>query len=183
MPAGCASATPHDVRLLDNGHLLIVDPARDVVVEVDWSGWVFRQVGGGESVALKDPHSAQMLPDGTVLIADTGHDRVLWADTRGGPARALEFFRDGTTYQFLSGPRYAELTADGLLVVADTGNNRVLAGTPDGALSWQVSSIPGSRLATLNQPRWVHVPQRGGVLICDHGHHRVVHLKKSAAPA
>lgn len=182
MEGGLNLGDPHDVRLLENGHLLLVDPGIHAVVETDWSGHVYRAVGRDGQVTLKDPHSAQAVPDGTLLIADTGQNRVVCVDREGRLVQVHDHFRDGTACYFLHGPRYAEVSEEGLLVVADTGNNRVLAARSAGELVWELSAIRGSRLPFLNQPRWTHLLGRDELLISDHYHHRILHVQRAARP-
>src|SRR5207253_3508742 len=53
---GVALADPHDVRLLPNGHLLIVDAAINLAVEADWQGKVYFAFGTPKGPELDDPH-------------------------------------------------------------------------------------------------------------------------------
>jgi sugar lactone lactonase YvrE len=166
---------PHDVRPLPNGNILIVDSARDLVAEADWSGrveWIL------DAEVLSDPHNAQSLPDGTCIVCDSGHHRVLFARA-GRVVRELTELRDGRArYRFFR-PRYAEVAADGSLAVVDTGNNRVLCANAAGELQWELAAIPDSPLPTLCQPRWAHLVNSDEVLISDHFHHRILHLART----
>ena len=174
---------PHDVRALPNGRLLVADSASDVVVEVDWKGRVHRLVGPGAPTHLDDPHSVQPLDDGLLLICDSGNSRIVWVDARGKITGELRSLVSGTQQLRLSRPRYAEITEDSTLLVVDSGNNRVFASDPDGNLFWELSTIPGSPLELLNQPRWAQLLSRNEVLVSDHSHHRIVHLaRRQAAP-
>ncbi len=168
---------PHDVRLLPNGHLLITDSPQDVVLEADWSGHVHQAIGGNGTVDLADPHSAQQLDDGRVVICDTGHHRVLFVDEQGRCVDCIETIDAGEFVLRMNRPRYLEVITDGTMVVVDTGHNRVLATTTTGRLIWEISHLPGSPLPRLYQPRWATLVSRHEVVISDHFHHRIVHLR------
>ena len=77
-------------------------------------------------------------------------------------------------------PRYAEMLGSDMMVIVDTGNNRVLAATPDGKFLWEFADVPASPLKRLNQPRWVSVVNQNEVVICDHFHHRLLHVRREA---
>jgi sugar lactone lactonase YvrE len=168
---------PHDVRMLPNGHLLITDSPQDAIFEVDWSGEAHRVVGCAGTVDLSDPHSAQQLDDGRIVICDTGHHRIVFVDERGACVDAIATIDCESFVLKMNRPRYVEAIPDGTLVIADTGNNRILATTGSGKLLWQISSIPDSPLNRLHQPRWATVVNRNEVVISDHFHHRVIHLR------
>jgi outer membrane protein assembly factor BamB len=168
---------PHDVRLLPDGRLLLVDPSNNLVVMADWTGHVSWSAGTEATVKLKDPHSAQLLTDGTVLICDSGNHRLLYVDENGKAVRCVESFYGGKECFKLNRPRYAEVGRDNVLVVVDTANNRVLAADIGGELVWTLSTIPCSPIATLDQPRWAHLVSRDEVLVCDHYNHRILHLR------
>jgi hypothetical protein len=70
-----------------------------------------------------------------------------------------------------------EVTPSGTMVIADTGHNRILAATLEGDFLWELSTIPGSLQPLLNQPRWVRLIGENEVVICDHFHHRILHLR------
>ena len=169
---------PHDVRMLPNGHLLITDSPQNAVFEVDWSGNGYRFVGGDGTVDLSDPHSAQQLGDGRIVICDTGHHRVVFVDDHGACVDSIETI-DGESFVLkMNRPRYVEVIPDGTMVIVDTGNNRVLATTTTGQLLWQISDIPDSPLTRMHQPRWATLVNRNEVVISDHFHHRIVHLRR-----
>jgi hypothetical protein len=63
------------------------------------------------------------------------------------------------------------------MVIADTGHNRILAASPEGKFLWELSTIPDSLQPLLNQPRWVRLIGEDEVVICDHFHHRILHLR------
>ncbi len=170
---------PHDVRPLSNGNLLITDSPLDAVFEVDWSGQVHRMIGGDALIDLDDPHAAQQLEDGTVVICDTGHDRILFVDQRGKCIDAFETINGGDFFLRMKQPKYVEVIDDGTMVIVDTGNNRVLGSTTSGQLIWEISEISGSPLRHLHQPRWATLVNQDEVLITDHFHHRVVHLRRN----
>ncbi len=166
---------PHDVRLLDNGRLLVTDAAQNLVVETDWQGRVSWMANGG-SAGLKDPHSAQTLDEGDVLITDTGRGRVLWVDASGEVVRELDSLFSDRFHVRLNRPRYAEQHPDGTVLIVDSGNNRVLAATAEGRLLWELREIPGSRLKWLSQPRWAKLLGPDEVIVSDHSNHRILHL-------
>ncbi len=168
---------PHDVQLLPDGHLLIADSAQDLVVEADWSGRVYRAIGNAEELKLKDPHSAQQLDDGCIVIADTGNHRILFVGPDGACVRQLDAIdADGSRFR-LNFPRHVEIAADGTMVIADTGHNRILAATREGRFLWEFSCVPGTHPGRLNQPRWAKRINRHELLICDHFHHRILHVR------
>jgi hypothetical protein len=172
---------PHDVRLLPNGNLMVCDSSQDLVFEVDWSGTVHRTIGDGHGIRLKDPHSAQQLDDGSVIIADTGNHRVLFVGEDGAVLRSIsEVKREAATWR-LHQPRYAEVDEEGTLVITDTGQNRILGCTVTGRFLWEFSEVPGSRLPHLSQPRWAKVVAANAIVVCDHFHHRILHLAWSGS--
>lgn len=171
---------PHDVRLLPNGNLLVVDSMRDLVVEVDWTGHVYRAVDQEHGLSLRDPHSAQQLDDGSLLIADTSNHQILIVDRDGLAVHRFSSLQASEGCLRLSFPRYVEMIEDGTLVIADTGNNRVLAANLQGELLWEFSEVPDSKLRGLNQPRWVKWIAPDQLLICDHYHHRILHVQHAA---
>ncbi len=169
---------PHDVGLLPGGHLLITDSPLRLVVEADWSGHVYRAIGGRDDpVVLDDPHSAQALQDGDVLICDSGHDRIIRVADNGCVVSELRAVRCGSSWLRLNRPRHAELSPTGALVVCDTGNNRVLAADESGELLWELSAAQGSPLEWFNQPRWAHLAATGELILCDHCHHRILRFR------
>jgi sugar lactone lactonase YvrE len=172
---------PHDVRALPNGRLLVADSASDVVVEVDWKGRVHRLLGPDAPTHLDDPHSVQPLDDGLLLVCDSGSSRIVWVDASGKIRGELRSLVSGTQQLRLCRPRYAEITEDSTLLVVDSGNNRVFASDLEGNLFWELSTIPGSPLDRLNQPRWAQLLSRNEVLVSDHSHHRIVHLARRDA--
>jgi hypothetical protein len=168
---------PHDVHLLASGHLLITDSPRGLIVEADWEGNVFRVIGDKGGIDLSDPHSAQALDDHRIIISDTGNHRILIVGRDGTCLQELEaIYGDSCCYR-LRFPRYVEVI-DGTMVIADTGNNRVLAATAEGRIIWEFSTVPTSPLSNLNQPRWAKLVDRNEVVICDHFHHRLLHVKR-----
>lgn len=169
---------PHDVLILQNGHLLISDSPQDVVFEVDWSGNLYRVIGGNGTVDLADPHSAQQLDDGRVVICDTGHHRVVFVDQQGKCVDSIETLDGGSFVLKMNRPRHLEVIPDGTMVIVDTGNNRILAATTTGQLLWQISDVPDSPLPRMYQPRWATLVNRDEVVISDHFHHRVIHLRR-----
>ena len=171
---------PHDVRMLPNGHLLICDSPHNLVIEVDWSGRAYRVIGDRDDVLLKDPHSAQQLPDGSVLITDTGNHRLLLVNTYGHMTQSIQAIRKADRVYRLHQPRYAEAAVDGIVVVADTAQNRILGCTLTGEFHWEFSSVPNSRLSGLSQPRWATMVNSGELVVCDHFHHRIVHVKRAS---
>ncbi|MCA9264662.1 MAG: hypothetical protein KDA60_12465 [Planctomycetales bacterium] len=169
---------PHDVQMLSNGHLLVTDSTRDIIVEVDWDGHAYAVIGENDGIDLDDPHSAQQLDDGSVLISDTGHHRILLVAANGKLVREWKDLKSAVGCYRFHLPRYAEVCEDGTLAIADTGNNRVLAATLDGEFLWEFCRVPGSTHPFLSQPRWVRLINRDEAVICDHFHHRVVHVKR-----
>ncbi len=179
VPQALELRDPHDVILLKNGHLMLVDPPANRVIECDWSGEIYRVVGGGDGpVELADPHSVQPLPHGHMLISDTRNNRIVRLDGNGRIVKIFEAFRDNTGYTRLFRPRHVEFAPDGSMVVADSDNNRIAAATPDGKSLWKLDRIPGSPLPYIDQPRWVHAPSKDEILISDHRHHRIIHLRR-----
>ncbi len=172
-----ALADPHDVSLLPNGHLLVCDSSQDLILEIDWSGNLYRVIGDNNDVRLKDPHSAQQMNDGSVIISDTGNHRVLIVGTDGKYLRSFSELKDQDGIVRLHQPRYVEVGEDGTLVITDTGQNRILGSTATGHLLWEFSRVPGSKLTDLDQPRWAKLVNTDEILVCDHFHHRVLHVK------
>ena len=172
---------PHDVRMLADGRLLITDSSQDLVVVTDWSERVYLAVGGKGAGVLKDPHSAQGLEGGGIIITDTGHSRIVVTDSTGAVVHEFGCILDGAGQYRLHHPRYVEVTPSGTMVIADTGHNRILAAMLDGGFLWELSMIPDSLQPLLNQPRWVRLIGEDEVVICDHFHHRILHLRHGSA--
>jgi len=168
---------PHDVRMLDDAKLLIVDSEHNLVFGTDWEGRVGWVLGDRGDLVLSDPHGAQRLPTGEILICDTGNSRVVRAATTGRISETIEAVRAPSHWCRVIRPRYAEVAPDGTLVVADSDNNRVLGATIDGDWRWELTSIPQSPLPSLNQPRWLHAIRGDEIVVSDSLHHRVLHLR------
>ena len=177
--AGSEFHDPHDVRPLPNGHLLVTDSTNNLVLEVDWSGHVHRVIGGERAgLVLDDPHSALQLADGTLLISDTGHHRIVHADAEGRLLREFLHVTDETHCCRLHQPRYVDAIDGNVMAIADTGNNRILAATMGGTLLWQFDVVPDSDRSFLDQPRWVRLIGPNEIIVCDHFHHRIVHVRR-----
>jgi len=176
---------PHDVRLLPNRNLLIVDSPQGLVFETDWNGRAAWAIGLDDGITLRDPHSAQQLPDGRILIADTHNNRILFADPRTRKLLSVPEIRSGRIRCELRLPRYAEALSDGTLVIADTGNNRVLVSDLAFSFLDVLSSVPDSPIPVpdspiphFNFPRWVQPITRDELVVSDHGNHRILHLRR-----
>jgi sugar lactone lactonase YvrE len=178
LEGGLPLRDPHDVRLLPDGTLLVVDASLDLVAEVSWAGKVLWSTGRGSGSELRDPHSAQRLNDGSILICDTGNSRVLRLDRGGRGVSDLQMLRCGSVCYRFNRPRYAEITSDGGWLVVDTGNNRILGANAEGESAWELSHLPDSRIPWLNQPRWARLINQDELLVTDHLHHRVLHLRR-----
>jgi hypothetical protein len=76
-------------------------------------------------------------------------------------------------------PRYAEITDDGAWLIVDTGNNRILGANADGECAWELAQLPDSPIRWLNQPRWARLINQHELLVTDHLHHRVLHLRRA----
>jgi hypothetical protein len=131
---------------------------------------------------LRDPHSAQRLDDGSILICDTGNSRILRLDRHGRIVRDLRMLRCGSACYRFNRPRYAEVASDGAWLIVDTGNNRILGADAEGESAWELSQLPDSRIRWLNQPRWARLIDHGELLIADHLHHRILHLRRAHGP-
>ncbi len=113
------------------------------------------------------------------MICDTGNHRVLFIDEHGRCCDCIETIDGGHFICRFNLPKYVEVVDDETMVIVDTGNNRILASTTKGQLLWDISEIADSPLSTLNQPRWATLLNRNEVVISDHFHHRVVHLRRN----
>jgi len=178
---GLALRDLHDVQRLDDGTLLLVDASLDLVAVVDWRGQVRWSAGRGSGPDLNDPHSAQRLEDGSILVCDTGNSRILRLDRGARVVEQRQTLRCGSVRYRFNRPRYAELADDGSWLIVDTGNNRILGADRDGEHAWEVSHLPDSPIGWLNQPRWARLIARDELLVTDHLHHRVVHLRRTPA--
>ena len=181
LEGGLPLRDPHDVQLLADDTLLLVDASCDLVAVVDWRGQVLWAAGRGNGPDLSDPHSAQRLDDGSIVICDTGNSRILRLDRGARVIDERQTLRCGDVRYRFSRPRYAELGSDGSWLVVDTGNNRVLGADPDGDGAWELSRLPDSPIPWFNQPRWARLIDRDELLVTDHLHHRVVHLRRAPA--
>jgi sugar lactone lactonase YvrE len=176
---GKAFVDPHDVRLLPGDHLLVTDSPNGLVVECDWEGKPYRVIGDRDAISLDDPHSAQKLDDGRIAICDSGNHRILVVGAQGQTIESIETIRGDDAICKLNLPRYAEVSDDGTLLIVDTGNNRVLATDLEGQLRWVISEVGGSPIAQLHQPRWATLVGPNEVVIADHFHHRVIHVRRA----
>jgi len=181
LEGGLELRDPHDVRLLPDGTLLLVDASLDLVAEVSWAGQLLWSAGRGSGPELRDPHSAQRLDDGSILICDTGNSRILRIDRSGRVVSELEMLRCGSVCYRFNRPRYAEVTGDGGWLIVDTGNNRILGANAEGECAWELSQLPDSRIPWFNQPRWARLINQHELLVTDHLHHRVLHLRRSGS--
>lgn len=172
---------PHDVRLLPNGNLLIVDSQQHLVFETDWRGRAAWVIGMSTEIKLADPHSAQQLSDGRIMISDTRNHRIVFVDPKTGSGESISEIRVGATHCRLNLPRYAEVAPDGTLAIADAGNNRVLVTDLNYSFLSVLSEIPESPIPYLRAPRWVQPVTRNEMIISDHGNHRVLHLRRRGA--
>jgi hypothetical protein len=183
LEGGLLLRDPHDVRLLADGTLLMVDASLDLVAAVTWTGQVLWSAGRGRGPELRDPHSAQRLDDGSILICDTGNHRVLQLDRNARIVSEVNMLRCGSICYRFNRPRYAEITRGGGWLVVDTGNNRILGATAEGESAWELSQLSDSRMPWLNQPRWARLINQDELLVTDHLHHRVVHLRREGSSA
>lgn len=177
LEGGLSLSDPHDARLLADGTVLVTDASIDLVAIVRWSGAVRWAAGRGHGPALKDPHSAQPLADGSMLICDTGNSRVVRVDAQSRVVDERETLSCGPVRYRFNRPRYAEIGAGGWLVV-DTGNNRILGADAAGESAWELARLPASPTPWINQPRWAHWLGDSELLVTDHLHHRVLHLRR-----
>jgi len=180
LEGGLALRDPHDVQLLADGTLLLVDASLDLVAVVRWTGQVLWSAGRGSGPNLIDPHSAQRLDDGSILICDTGNSRVLRLDHSARVVHDLRMLRCGPACYRFNRPRYAEVVGNGGWLIVDTGNNRVLGADADGEHAWELSQLPDSPIRWLNQPRWARLIDQNELLVTDHLHHRVLHLRRAS---
>jgi hypothetical protein len=180
LEGGLPLRDPHDVRLLPDHTLLLVDASLDLVAAVSWAGQVLWSAGRGSGPELRDPHSAQQLDDGSILICDTGNSRVLRLDRSGRVVDERQMLRCGSARYRFNRPRYAEISGDGGWLIVDTGNNRILGADPDGECAWELSHLPDSPTSWINQPRWARLINPNELLVTDHLHHRVVHLRRGS---
>lgn len=178
LEGGLALQDPHDVRMLPDGNLLLVDAGLDLVVVVRWNGHVLWAAGRGSGPDLSDPHSAQRLDDGSMLVCDTGNSRILRLGGDTTVRLDLRALRCGPVHYRFNRPRHAEIGADGAWLVVDTGNNRILGADRDGEQAWELSQLPDSPTSWINQPRWACRIDTHDLLVTDHLHHRILHLRR-----
>jgi DNA-binding beta-propeller fold protein YncE len=169
---------PHDVKLLANGNLIIVDAARNLVVETDWSGRAAWVVDPESGVQILDPHSAVALSDGRVVIADSSNHRVLIIDPLTRVATEIRELQVGNVTCRLNYPRYVDMADDGVFAIVDSGNNRVLVSDLAGDFLWVLSRIPDSPIPELRLPRWAQLLGRHEIVVTDHSNHRILHLRR-----
>ena len=180
LEGGLPLRDPHDVQLLADDTLLLVDASLDLVAAVNWAGQVLWSAGRGSGPELRDPHSAQRLDDGSILICDTGNSRVLRVDRNARVVNELQMLRCGSVSYRFNRPRYAEISGDGTWLIVDTGNNRILGANAVGESAWELSQLADSPIRWLNQPRWARLVNQDELLVTDHLHHRVLHLRRAA---
>jgi hypothetical protein len=163
-----------NVQLLPSDNLLVADPFRHVVVEVDRQGDVVWRFGVADQPAksparLANPTAALHLTDGQRLVADTRNHRI------------VEISQDGTTRsidlgaQCLTDPCFANRLDDGRYLICDTGNRRVIELDCDGRIVWQC----GRGVAThryLSYPRSVELTGPDSYLVADTAHDRIVEI-------
>ncbi len=178
LESGLTFSDPHDIVAVSNGRFLVVDPGAGFVVETDWMGKIYRLIGAESQLELDDPHNAQLLPNGDILISDSGHHRSVRVDEHGRVVEEMSEFRNGVSRYRFNRPRYVGMSPDGVMIVVDTGNNRILAADASGKLLWNFHSLPESPIPVLLHPRWAYLIGHDELLVTDHFHHRILHLKR-----
>ncbi|MCA9138725.1 MAG: PQQ-binding-like beta-propeller repeat protein [Planctomycetales bacterium] len=167
------------VQWLTTDTLLIADPFRHVVIEIDRAGnvlWRFGQPGEPSQAmtSLSSPACARRMLDGRTLIADTRNHRVLVADSDGA-SHAIRVADNG-----LCDPLYADILDDGNYLVCDTGNRRVIELSPSGDIVW--SSTPQTAPHRLfSYPRSVEAVDDHNYLIADTANDRIVVFDSSTS--
>lgn len=165
---------PHDVRVLPNEMLLIVDSSLNAVFEVDSSGAVTWWCGLGRAPELRDPHSAIRIADGRTLIADSGNHRLLLV---GGDdeSSALPISRKRSTNEDKGVLRFPRAVT--------VGNGTILAADLDRAVytvdrSWRCDYLAGPMYGAdgLGPIRDMCLMPTGDIVIADTISHRVVRL-------
>ena len=173
LPPNCGEiGLAGSVQWLPTDTLLIADPFRHVVVEIDRSGnviWQFGEAGKPSNALsrLSSPGSARILPDGQRVIADTRNHRVLLV-AEDGTSRQLE----PQAGEFCD-PMWATVLDDGHFLVCDTGNRRVVETDPAGRIVWQWGNATPQR-HVLSYPRSVELTDDRKYVVADTAHDRVV---------
>jgi sugar lactone lactonase YvrE len=168
---------PTGVHLLDDLRAVVADSWQSQVVEIDANGVLLRAFGRRRSAGngpdcMSGPRSVCRTRDGHTIVADTLAHRLIDFDPAGA-ARVIAVD--------LFAPSHVRETPTGSLLVADTGNHRMLTIGRDGFVQWVFgpSHAPERHLSF---PRAAVPTARGGVLVCDSFHHRVVELDERNSP-
>ncbi len=130
----------HDVQLLPNGNLLIVNTP--VVQEVRPDRTVAWEVG---KPVVEVAESAQRLPNGNTVIADNGRHRVIEVT----PAREVvwQFVVENTNHRPRPTMRQVRRLPNGNTLICASTQDRVIEVAPDGQIVWSFA-IPFPYLAT-----------------------------------
>jgi hypothetical protein len=163
-----------NVQLLPSDTLLVADPFRHVVVEVNRQGNIVWHFGLADqparsSARLANPTAALHLADGRRLVADTRNHRIVDIP-QDGNARSIDLGGE-----CLTEPGYANRLDCGSYLVCDTGNRRVIEIEADGRIVWQCGRDLAAR-RHLSYPRSVEVTGPDSYLVADTAHDRIVEI-------
>ena len=184
---------PAGLALIDNGLVVISDPAFHTLRSTDNRGTTLTIAGSpGAAGATDGPSAAARFNtpwglaadrDNTIYVADAGNHVIrrlaASAVTTVAGLAGLAGANDGTPGR-LNAPRGVALDAAGNLFIADTGNHTIRKLTPAGVLS-TVAGLAGSpghtdgatAAARFNTPGGLAVDRAGNLFVADTGNHLV----------
>jgi uncharacterized protein (UPF0248 family) len=176
-PKKLSRASINPLAYLPPGHVLLADPERQRVVELDRKGAIIWQVQADTLHAelrdlLKWPLDALRVANGNTLILDMLTCRVFEITKGGRPA--WEWPQDVAS---LAEPLRVRRSEWGDTYVADRRNHRIWRVSAHGdPLEGYGSGSPGIGMGELSGPTDVQVMSDGSLLITDSGNHRVIEV-------
>jgi hypothetical protein len=170
----------HDLRLLPDGGIILLDAESGVLFELDAMGdltWTFG-LGPETRGALKDPHQVIPSSKGNLLVADAGNDRLVFISRSGGIESVIDSLRTpwGETLKLLR-PRAVGHHNGNIVASDDFGS--ILLFSKDGLLHDQIAAnvVLGSSRVRMGPARDIVTLSRTEILVCDYGRHRLLALR------
>lgn len=166
---------PRGAHFTRPGRVLVADCHNDRVLEVTPTGTVTRVLPGAATAdgALDWPRFATDLPDGT-LVADGRRGRLLFLDATGTPRRQLTSWRARAERvdRPFADPHHVVVTSRAPLglLVTDSEAGTVCRIDRHGVATWWHTGLSDPHMA-------LPLPD-GGVLVCDTGADRLLHVSR-----
>ena len=166
---------PRGAHFTGPGRVMVADCHNDRVLEVTLTGTVTRVLPGPATAdtTLDWPRFATAVPDGTV-VADGRQRRLLFLDPAGAPRRQLTAWRaqEELAHRPFADPHHVVVTSATpfRMLVTDSGTGTVCRIDRHGVATWWHSGLSDPHMA-------LPLPD-GGVLVCDTGADRLLHVSR-----